>query len=340
MGKKSRRKTVKAKAASAATSSAGLRLGPNPGGIINTNIDPHRCASCLSELTVENGFLNPCCGTEMCEACPSLMPQCRHCGKRLMDGPVQFSAILKQRAEEGYPWAQMYLGLLHHDGDIVSRLPGIRHSQDDAFLWLTKAAAQNQPHAMIKLSSYYYLGKICQRDSSRAHDLMEQAVKLYPMLLEHACDELGDIALEISGDDPTRFVEAASVLEPWLYTENRRLKGVLSVLFISAGTSKEAVQWCGLASFGPPSSYRSYLGIHALAMYSKMGKYSQAKFFLTMHKRIIYQSTLLSGEHPADNKDSLAVGVRWAMDKIKGFRTFYDWWGCTKEFYSRYCNMC
>ena len=55
-------------------------------------------------------------------------------------------------------------------------------------------------------------------------------------------------------------------------------------------------------------------------MHSNKGKYSQAKFFLTMHKTMIYQSKFISGEHPGDEKDSLAEGVRGAMDHIKRLR--------------------
>jgi TPR repeat protein len=77
-------------------------------------------------------------------------------------------------AELGHVNAQYYTGLMYANGE------GTKQDYREAAKWYHKAAANNQPDALLQLARLYVVGLGVERDSRMAIQLFERAAKAYP----------------------------------------------------------------------------------------------------------------------------------------------------------------
>ena len=123
-------------ASSASSSSHPLK------GILNTNDDPFRCATCLESMgRGRDVIIIYCCGKAVCMNCSNAgksyderADRCLLCNAthtRTID-------LLKKQSKRGRPWAQAQLGIEYHRGNTFTQ------SYYEAVRWYRKAAAKVQ----------------------------------------------------------------------------------------------------------------------------------------------------------------------------------------------------
>lgn len=204
MGKKSKRKAVKAKAAG--NPGAALGLGPRPNGITCTNEDPSLCASCLA--SIGPGTLpNLCCGTKLCTNCDERAnPFCAFCTKVVADPDFQ---LLKQRLQQRFPWAEHVFAMIGH-----------KRLYPEAFKWYQKAANKNHPGAFKGLGRCYAEGLGCEQSLSNSRRCYEKAMELDLKIIDSAfacC--LCELAKMMVRHDKRAITEATNMLLPLLDAE-------------------------------------------------------------------------------------------------------------------------
>lgn len=77
-------------------------------------------------------------------------------------------------AEGGNADAQYYTGVMYADGQ------GVERNYAEAVKWYEKAAAQNQPDALVALARLRVLGLGVEADPAKAVELYGRAAKAYP----------------------------------------------------------------------------------------------------------------------------------------------------------------
>jgi len=83
---------------------------------------------------------------------------------------VSSTDYLRQAAELGNPWAQLYYGERLKNGFGAERNP------DEAVKWLRKAAGQKCPEAFYQLGACYENGEGVERDLNKAENWYRKAV--------------------------------------------------------------------------------------------------------------------------------------------------------------------
>ena len=184
-------------------------------GIINTNDDPLRCASCSVVFTSGNCgdecVIHTCCGKDVCVGCDDqdrvFEPKSNRC---LLCNSTRLGNIgaLKKHAKRGHAWAQFHLGLHYVDGG-----GGCAGSGHNALRWFQKAAGQGHPLASWELSVMYRDGSaFCKRDLSKAATYAEKMQKVDPRMTNIAETLFCGIGNCYTNDD--KFDEAISILQP------------------------------------------------------------------------------------------------------------------------------
>ena len=184
-------------------------------GIINTNDDPLRCASCSVVFPDGNGadecVLYTCCGKDVCivcdEQCRVYEPKSNRC---LLCNSTALGnvGLLKKQAKRGYAWAQHHLGQNYDCG-----VDGVAQSDHSALRWLQKAAAKGHPHAYWRLSVLYMNGNACcKRDLSTAAEYADKMQKADPRLTNIVRNLYCKIGHGYNDDE--RYFEAISILHP------------------------------------------------------------------------------------------------------------------------------
>ena len=169
-------------------------------GIINSNDDPLRCASCSvvfpDGLSREYSSMSTCCGKESCRKCvgrayESKGDRCLLCNASNVSG----IGITKKRAKKGHAWAQQMLAQSFSKGEKVPQ------SDYEAVRWYRKAAAGGCPQSCYCLSILYHEGFGCKRDDSEAMKYAKLAMEIDPRLTSVACDRMSAIISDNISDD-------------------------------------------------------------------------------------------------------------------------------------------
>ena len=77
-------------------------------------------------------------------------------------------------ANQGNVNAQYYVGLMHANGE------GTKRDFREAAKWYRKAAARNQPDALVNLARLHVMGLGVDADAQKAVELFGRAAKVYP----------------------------------------------------------------------------------------------------------------------------------------------------------------
>ena len=150
-------------------------------GIINTNDDPLRCATCLASIS---GFvlaqLHICCGKMVCGNCDlegkayiEKADRCCICNAT----NIASIGLTKKQAKKGHAWAQQVLGIIYHHGNQLAK------SSYEAVRWFRKASARGHPEAMMNLSIFCRQGEGCSRDLAEARAWAQKAHLCGKMIL-------------------------------------------------------------------------------------------------------------------------------------------------------------
>ena len=158
-------------------------------GILNTNDDPFRCATCLESTECgREVVIKYCCGKVVCmDCCKAGKNIDRNSGRCLLCHATNIGSIglLKKQAKRGHPWAQAQLGLESERGKKLAQ------SHYEAVRWYRKAAAKGHPGAMLNLSFSCRQGEGCNRDLAEAKAWAQKAARID----DFRDDSIGELAL-------------------------------------------------------------------------------------------------------------------------------------------------
>ena len=252
MGKKSKRKAVKAAAAAAGTTSMGgysngqLILGPRPDCITCTNDDHKLCALCSSVLPPGDVsyMLRICCGTKVCTECDS-EDRCAFC-KCLNETAQQAAALTKKRAKKGFPWACHFLADLYLEGMPLC----FQQSDWEAVRWYEKGASQNHPLSCVYLTKAYQQGFGCKQDLEKARIMFEKAIRLRAEDYTTSLDPILRIGHKLArffleNDEKEKGL---SLLVPLAKRGIGGAQGLLSALHDDVGDQKGFLFWATVCS--------------------------------------------------------------------------------------------
>lgn len=179
-------------------------------GIVNTNDDPLRCATCPAFISGDLGLahLHLCCGKVVCCKCDlkgkAYIEKTDRC---LLCNLTNISSIglIKKQAKKGHAWAQNSLGTKYHKGN------GLARSYYDAVRWFRKASARGHPVAMLNLSVLCRTGEGCSRDLAEASAWAQKAYLYGKILFEDAViNQLAIIGIDCCNE--AKAGEALSIL--------------------------------------------------------------------------------------------------------------------------------
>ena len=275
-------------------------------GILNTNDDPFRCATCAKSIECAgDSSIKACCGKMIClecteawESCYKKINACRHC-----NATTGMANDLKKQAKRGHPWAQQAMGRRYFSGKQATQ------SYYDAVRWCRKAAAGGHPYAMLSLSVAALLGEGCTCDLVEAKSWAEKALGLVSActsagskhIKAEALDYLTLVAMEYSyrhEDDAM----ALSVVSNIMTVEWPEIQSRLGSIHINAGKFSEALSW--FAQCGLQQEYcakdRCYVSQGALDCCFKLNRLAEAKFWMCLASRLadgqeLDQSNCVSG---------------------------------------------
>ena len=192
-------------------------------GVLNTNDDPFRCATCPESMGCGGDVVMIyCCGKAVCMNCShaykAVCMNCSNAGKSyderadrcLLCNATNISGIgtIKKQAKKGHAWAQAQLGVEFRDGHLVAQ------SFYDAVRWYRKAVAKGNPIAMLKLSSCYRKGSGCSRDLVEARTWAQKAT-IFDQFKNTAINQLSIIGVDYheSGDHDEAQSTLSAILE-------------------------------------------------------------------------------------------------------------------------------
>ena len=216
-------------------------------GIINTNDDPLRCASC--SVVFPDGpygiyaVICDSCGKKSCKECDkagcvyeSKADRCLLCNASGIRG----IGVAKMRAKKGHAWAQQMLAHRFSKGEKVPE------SYYEAVRWYRKAAAGGCPMSCYCLSIHYHEGAGCKRDDSEALKYLKLAMELDSRLTIVACDGMGAIASDDISDDQLGVI--ISSLQPLAQEGFAAAQHNLGRAYWSTGQYELGLKWATAAA--------------------------------------------------------------------------------------------
>jgi len=229
------------------TADTRTRAGTNASlkGILNTNDDPFRCATCFEPLDC-NSFISICCGKMACKKCretgkafDSVSGRCLLC-RATTSGNI---GLMKKQAKKGHAWCQVQLAQRYRCGKSVAISPF------EAVRWCRKAAAKGHPAAMLNLSVSFRLGDGCSRDLAEARVWAQKAVIAGGHVEDEIISQLSLIGLEYydSGKRDEGLSMLSAILEMDVDVEKAATKWTtqysLACLHRHVGDDSSALKW-------------------------------------------------------------------------------------------------
>ena len=249
-------------------------------GIVNTNDDPLRCATCPQSIHSSN-IISICCGKVACFQCDEEgagydkgADQCLLCNAKNI-GRI---GLNKKQAKRGHAWGQFQLGECYNHGYDVTE------SAFEAVRWYRKAASQGHPVALLCLTHHLHRGTGCTRNILEANVCVEKA--LNNGCLSNGC--LSSAHLAYAGAAfyyLGRYEEAIDILLP--LAESGMSKGNDSCKFLSntyyrSEAYNEALKWYfEIFSQGRTGVERIGANYGLMSCCWKLGRFAEAKFWLT-----------------------------------------------------------
>ena len=264
---------------------------PRLTGIVNTNDDPNACAVCALPLLHRTTHAL-CCGKEICDSCSEGLKgnRCDLCDS-IFSKEKKLMVQLKKKARKGHAWAQMQLGLSHHNGI------GVPKSTEEALHWFKLASDQDHPHALYHLAAKAVAStKGGVVGLSTAHRLLERAMTSSLTIvgsdLHERCQYgLIDLArkyMALETEEANR--KAKSLLLPLVEECSKgSAQGLLGQAFYREGDVPAALKWFSLAA-ATDSDMDSQLicpEFGALRCCVELGKIAQGKFWGRFSKKIL-----------------------------------------------------
>eukprot|EP00562_Extubocellulus_spinifer_P013751 CAMPEP_0178571800 /NCGR_PEP_ID=MMETSP0697-20121206/17857_1 /TAXON_ID=265572 /ORGANISM="Extubocellulus spinifer, Strain CCMP396" /LENGTH=379 /DNA_ID=CAMNT_0020206435 /DNA_START=133 /DNA_END=1273 /DNA_ORIENTATION=+ len=225
---------------------------PSLKGITSTNDDPDACAFCSSPLVVDAetkayGAAVICCGKRICLDCndpdrtfigPGRAKRCSFCGIPAIIGDKGRLGALKKHAKKGAAWGQHMLGYCYRKGEFVSQ-----SDYYEAKRWYEKAAKQGHPGAILSLGMLYLEGRGgCSTDLSKARELAEMVMSLYPLLANRCICLLCMVAERLDS------TEAKSILLPLAEEGYTKAQCELGITMCNEGDIMKAKRWLEAAA--------------------------------------------------------------------------------------------
>ena len=260
-------------ASSASPSLKGLK------GIVNTNDDPFRCATCPKTIKCDaNSVIKFCCGKNVCRNCSKAgksyderAGRCHLCNAT----NTRTIGTIKKQAKKGHAWAQLALGAKYVKGETVTQ------SFYDAVRWYRKAAAKGNPFAMLNLSAAYRFGDGCSRDLVEARAWAQKAASIADSFKDGCINEFALIAREHyqSGkrDEAQSTLSAILEMDTEKFATSVATQYNLGYLYYRAGEDSSALDWFSKCAM------QGYADAACGAMDScwHLRRFAEAKFWLS-----------------------------------------------------------
>ena len=248
-------------------------------GIINTNDDPLRCATC-SVVFPDGSYCNysftlTCCGKQICYDCEELVYDDKISSCLLCNGKGTIG-LLKKHAKRGQAWAKYHLGLQCHHGEEVAK------SDYDAVRWYRKAAAQGNPMAYLCLALHHRKGNGCKRDLPLAMAQTEKMMEIDPRLTTAAYVSMSGIADEYTDDK--HFDTAIAILTPLAEAGHEPFQNSLGRTYYIMNQEALGLKWATKSAL-QGGRHSAVLAMQC-CRFSKPALVAQARFWLSEATKI------------------------------------------------------
>ena len=331
------------------TLTAGIQQ-PHPlKGVVNSNDDPHHCASC-SVFMQDLGkvFLGDCCGRGVCKSCADIEAElkcCPQCNVPMRGTSKEFAACLKKHSKKGHPWAQASLAILYIEGD------EIRKSISEARHWFCQAAKRGHPAALRNLGRWFLLGEMgCPVDLHQAQEYLEaglEASKTSSAACYETCQE-GLVEIAKCHLETKSFEKARTILLPLAEEGMSNAQKALgdAIVYDYEGRSPCEQQhcyswgllWYSSAAFAAEGDNAAFGNAEhsATICCDALQKYAQAKFWGRIVKKTL--------RHPEMSDKVRATRVITLVNVQRELRALRETCGgCGAEFEGKerkFCRAC
>ena len=255
-------------------------------GIINTNDDPFRCATCPESIEcVRNSFINDCCGKTACESCSKAGKNYdEKAGRCLLCNSTNIGSLvlLKKQAKKGHAWAQLALGAQYDEGGVLTQ------SHYEAIRWHRKAAANGHPDAMLNISIACRLGQGCSHDLIDARAWAQKvAICGSARFKDKSINQLALVGIEYykSGKHDEAQSTLSAILEMDVENVVTRSKTQhnLGCLYDCAGDDFSALKWFSKCAMQGDNGVDVACG--AMGCCRNLQRYAEAKLWLSFASR-------------------------------------------------------
>ena len=240
-------------------------------GVVNTNDDFLRCATC-PQLFQGDEIMFLCCGKEICGECDEAgagydegADHCLFCNAT---GNIGRIGLNKKQAKRGHAWAQYELGSRYDFGR-----DGVTKSAFEAVRWYRKAASQDHPVALLALSHHLRRGTGCTRNLLEANVFLEKALTTGCLSSEHLA-HVGTAFYSLR-----RYEEAINILLPLAESGMSKACKFLGNAYYRSEAYNEALTWY-IEAYSQGEK-RAFVAYGAMACCWKLDRFAEAKFWTT-----------------------------------------------------------